>query len=50
MVDCTGSGDVETSKVVTATDGVIEGVYGNKLTLNSGWENPTGLWSAWHVV
>lgn len=43
VLDCTGSGDVETSKVVSAADGVIEGVFGNRLAVNPEWKNPTGL-------
>lgn len=42
VVDCTGSGDVDTSKVVSATDGKIEGVFGNRLAVNPEWQNPTG--------
>ena len=43
VVDCTGSGDVETSKVVRAADGVIEGLFGNQLAVNPDWKNPSGL-------
>lgn len=42
VLDCTGSGDVATSTVVAATDGSIEGIFGNKLAVNSSWTNPTG--------
>jgi len=45
VVDCTGSGDVNTSKVVTADEnGCIESLLGNKLKLNSEWKNPSGEW------
>lgn len=45
VVDCTGSGDVDTSTVVEADgDGCIKGVYGNTLLLNPDWQNPTGKW------
>ncbi|KAG7670442.1 hypothetical protein Ndes2437A_g04966 [Nannochloris sp. 'desiccata'] len=45
VVDCTGSGDVNTSKIVTADEnGCIEGLLGNKLKLNSEWKNPSGEW------
>lgn len=44
IVDCTGGGDVDTSKVVkpTTEDGkkVIEGLSGRKLILGD-WTNPT---------
>ncbi|PRW39066.1 Tripeptidyl-peptidase 2 isoform A [Chlorella sorokiniana] len=45
VVDCTGSGDVDTSKVVRADeDGCITGLNGNKLRLNPAWTNPSGEW------
>jgi tripeptidyl-peptidase-2 len=45
VVDCTGSGDVNTSKVVTADEnGYIESLLGHKLKVNSQWKNPTGEW------
>ncbi|KAK9809052.1 hypothetical protein WJX72_008467 [[Myrmecia] bisecta] len=45
VIDCTGSGDVDTSTVVKAdADGTIPGLYGNKLRLNPDWVNPTGEW------
>lgn len=42
VVDGTGSGDVDTSAVVEAQDGVITSIYGDRLIVNSGWSNPTG--------
>ena len=45
VVDCTGSGDVDTSTVQEAADGHLKGLYGRKLKLNPSWENPEGeLW------
>ena len=45
VVDCTGSGDVDTSKVVEAdADGCIQSLYGNSLRLNPAWVNPSGNW------
>lgn len=51
IIDCSGSGDVDTSTVITTTseeDGGkaldIEGLTGRKLRLNSEWKNPTGKW------
>ncbi len=45
VVDCTGSGDVDTSTVQEAADGHLKGLYGRKLKLNPTWENPEG--EAW---
>ena len=43
LLDCTGSGDVDTSKVVQADEeGCITGLYGNRLQLNPEWSNPSG--------
>ena len=42
VVDGTGSGDVDTSAVVEAQDGVITGIHGDRLIVNSEWSNPTG--------
>ncbi|CAN8274352.1 unnamed protein product [Cochlearia groenlandica] len=45
VIDCTGSGDVDTSKVVKANeDGLIRGASGAPLVINSSWKNPTGEW------
>eukprot|EP00198_Chlamydomonas_reinhardtii_P006605 XP_001695941.1 predicted protein [Chlamydomonas reinhardtii] len=45
IIDCTGSGDVDTSRVEKAdVDGCIAGASGRKLRLNPDWKNPTGEW------
>ncbi|CAG9460207.1 unnamed protein product [Pedinophyceae sp. YPF-701] len=45
IIDCTGSGDVDTSQVVQADkDGVIEGASGRKMKVNPDWDNPSGEW------
>jgi len=41
IVDCSGSGDVDTSLVVEAVDGVIQGLSGRKLKVGK-WDNPSG--------
>ena len=42
VVDGTGSGDVDTSKIVEAEEGSIVGVHGDKLKVNPSWQNPSG--------
>ena len=43
VVDCTGSGDVDMSKVVKADDeGCVLGVFDGKLRVNPAWNNPSG--------
>ena len=43
LVDGTGAGDVDTSRVVRASsDGVIVGCTGKELKVNATWNNPTG--------
>ncbi|GAV79300.1 Peptidase_S8 domain-containing protein/TPPII domain-containing protein [Cephalotus follicularis] len=45
VLDCTGSGDIDTSKVVKAdADGCILGASGASLFINSSWKNPSGEW------
>jgi tripeptidyl-peptidase-2 len=45
VIDCTGSGDIDTSTVVKANeDGHIRGASGATLVVNSSWKNPTGEW------
>ncbi|KAF3487031.1 hypothetical protein F2Q69_00057125 [Brassica cretica] len=45
VIDCTGSGDIDTSTVVKANeDGLIRGASGEPLVVNSSWKNPTGEW------
>lgn len=45
VVDCTGSGDVDVSTVRDALEGgCVRGLYGDMLTVNPGWKNPTGKW------
>jgi tripeptidyl-peptidase-2 len=45
LLDGTGSGDVDMSKEVEATaDGVLEGLHGKQLSVNSSWMNPSGKW------
>jgi len=48
-IDCTGSGDVDTSSVVKHADGVdgartVTGLSGRAILLNPAWTNPTGEW------
>jgi tripeptidyl-peptidase-2 len=45
VVDCTGSGDVDTTTVVAAdADGVLPALHGARLRVNPSWANPTGEW------
>jgi tripeptidyl-peptidase-2 len=44
-MDCTGSGDIDTSAIATADEaGCITGASGRQLTLSPGWVNPSGQW------
>ncbi|KAK9178803.1 hypothetical protein WN943_027997 [Citrus x changshan-huyou] len=45
VIDCTGSGDIDTSTVIKAdSDGCIRGASGATLVVNSSWKNPSGEW------
>ncbi|KAL1831481.1 hypothetical protein ACET3Z_001132 [Daucus carota] len=45
VLDCTGSGDIDTSTVVKAdANCCIRGGSGASLVVNSSWKNPTGEW------
>ena len=46
VVDGSGSGDVRTTTIREAEDGMIEGLTGRTLTLGEGdrWANPSGEW------
>lgn len=46
VIDCTGSGDVDTSTVVAldAATGCIPSASGRPLKVNAGWANPSGKW------
>ncbi|KAK1289335.1 hypothetical protein QJS10_CPB18g01565 [Acorus calamus] len=45
IIDCTGCGDIDTSKVVKAdADGNISGASGAQLVVNPSWKNPSGEW------
>ncbi|XP_058082097.1 tripeptidyl-peptidase 2 [Magnolia sinica] len=45
ILDCTGSGDIDTTKVVKANeDGYITGGSGAPLVINPSWKNPSGEW------
>nr|GEW39471.1 tripeptidyl-peptidase 2 isoform X2 [Tanacetum cinerariifolium] len=45
VLDCTGSGDVDTSTIVKADEsGCIRGASGASLIINPSWNNPSGEW------
>ncbi|CAB4015880.1 tripeptidyl-peptidase 2 isoform X1, partial [Paramuricea clavata] len=39
LIDCTGSGDIDTSTVVQSQDGYITGLTGRKLKVPADWTN-----------
>ncbi|OXU24497.1 hypothetical protein TSAR_010597 [Trichomalopsis sarcophagae] len=40
--DCSGLGDVDTSKVVKTIDGYLTGITGRRLKIPGSWNNPSG--------
>uniref|UniRef100_A0ABD2WWK7 Tripeptidyl-peptidase 2 n=1 Tax=Trichogramma kaykai TaxID=54128 RepID=A0ABD2WWK7_9HYME len=40
--DCSGLGDVDTSKVVKTIDGYVTGITGRRLKIPESWNNPSG--------
>lgn len=43
VIDCAGSGDVDTTKIVkVGDDGIITGLSGRKLEIPKDWKNPSG--------
>lgn len=43
ILDCTGSGDIDTSKVVKPDEeGKIQGIFDTQLRVNPEWKNPSG--------
>ena len=48
IIDCTGSGDVDTTTKAKAVEGLdhlaVKGLSGRTIKLNPAWANPTGEW------
>lgn len=45
VIDCTGSGDLDTSATATPdASGNLTGASGRSLRINPAWSNPTGVW------
>jgi hypothetical protein len=45
VVDCSGSGDIDTSTCAKAdSSGVLKGLHGKSLTVHPEWANPSGVW------
>ncbi|XLR50177.1 hypothetical protein S83_000849 [Arachis hypogaea] len=44
VIDCSGSGDVDTLKVKADAHGCICGASGASLIINTSWKNPSGEW------
>lgn len=40
VIDCTGSGDIDTSATASPTDGTLKGLTGRMLTLPAAWPTP----------
>ncbi|MCA9089909.1 MAG: S8 family serine peptidase [Planctomycetaceae bacterium] len=42
LIDATGDGDVDTSKILEAKDGKLSGLTGRELIISPKWRNPSG--------
>eukprot|EP00795_Rhopilema_esculentum_P016379 gene16379-7781_t len=43
LIDCSGSGDVDTTVIRTVQDGILLGLTGRQLIVPDHWRNPTGV-------